>query len=145
MDEYQDDSDVTAIRVLIGAHFDGMRWTPQTKPDWDTFSADFHPDAVLFPARRPAQARTLGQFIERMTGVAADTLHTFEEHTHGMKIHVFGNVAVVLAASELLENETEANHDVSAYLLVKDDGRWRIAAHAWDQASEKKPVPKDLL
>ena len=62
-----------------------------------------------------------------------------------MNIQIFGNIAVALAASEMLENETETNQDVSGYLLVKDEGTWGIAAHAWDQASEGKPVPKALL
>ena len=44
----------------------------------------------------------------------------------------------------MLENETEVNNDVSGYLLVKNEGEWRIAAHAWDQASEQMPVPEDL-
>ena len=79
------------------------------------------------------------------TPLAAGPLHTFEEHTLGMNIQIFGNIAVVLAASEMLENETETNQDVSGYLLVKDEGTWSIAAHAWDQASEEKPVPKALL
>ena len=51
---------------------------------------------------------------------------------------------MVLAASEMLENEVETNHDVSGYLLVKDEGKWRIASHAWDQASEQMPVPDHL-
>jgi hypothetical protein len=44
----------------------------------------------------------------------------------------------------MLENGAEVNHDVSGYLLVKDEGEWRIAAHAWDQASEQMPVPEHL-
>jgi hypothetical protein len=88
--------------------------------------------------------RTVEGFIERMETVARKNLHTFEEHTRGMKILRFGNVAVVLAMSEMLENDQELNHDISGYLLVKSDGRWSIAAHAWDQASESNPVPEDL-
>lgn len=57
----------------------------------------------------------------------------------GVAQSVFGNVAVVLAASELVENGAETNHDASGYLLVKDEGKWRIAAHAWDHASEQRP------
>ena len=71
-------------------------------------------------------------------------MRSFEERTLGMQVLVFGNVAVVLAASELVENGTEVNHDVSGYLLVKDDAEWRIAAHAWDSASEQMPVPEHL-
>jgi len=144
MDIRDESRDEKAIRTLIGAHFEGMKWSPNTKADWASFAADFLPEATLFPAARPVQARTLDQFIERMKGVAEGTLHTFEEHTRGMQILFFGNVAVVLAASEMLENGSEENHDVSGYLLVKDDGDWRIAAHAWDQANEEKPVPEHL-
>jgi hypothetical protein len=69
---------------------------------------------------------------------------SFEEKALGMQVLAFGNVAVVLAASEMLENGTDVNHDVSGYLLLKDEGRWRIAAHAWDKASEQRPVPEEL-
>ena len=79
-----------------------------------------------------------------MDGVAQGALRSFEERTLGMRVLAFGNVAVVLAASEMLENGTEVNHDVSGYLLLKDEGKWRIAAHAWDKASDEKPVPENL-
>ena len=136
--------DENAIRALIGAHFQGLKWTPTTGADWATFESDFLPDASLFPAARPVQAKTLDDFIERMNGVAQGSLRSFEECTLGTQVLVFGNVAVVLAASELVENGTDVNHDVSGYLLVKDEGEWRIGAHAWDHASEQMPVPEHL-
>ncbi len=136
--------DEKAIRALIGAHFQGLKWTPTTQADWPTFAADFLPDASLFPAARPARAKTLDEFIERMNGVAQGSLRSFEERTLGMQVLDFGNVAVVLAASELIENGTEVNHDVHGYLLVKDESEWRIAAHAWDQANEQMPIPEHL-
>ena len=136
--------DESAIRALIAEHFEAMRWETGTDPDWDRFRKDFLPDAQLFGAARPVQMRTVEGFIERMETVARKNLRTFEEHTRGMKILRFGNVAVVLAMSEMLENGEEENQDVSCYLLVKSDGRWLIAAHAWDQASDDKPIPEDL-
>jgi hypothetical protein len=136
--------DETAIRALIGEHFETMRWDASSEPDWDRFRLDFLPEAQLFGAARPVQPRTLEAFIERMETVARANLTSFEEHTKGMKILRFGNIAVVLAMSELLENGSEINHDISGYLLVKSDGRWLIAAHAWDQADVEKPVPDDL-
>ena len=137
-------SDEKEIRDLIKNHFEGLSWTPDTSPDWDRFSRDFLPGATLFPAARPVQMTTVEGFIDRMNGVAANMLHTFEEHTLEMQILGFGNIAVVLAASEMVENETETNHDISAYLLVKNEGRWCIAAHAWDKATETMPVPEQL-
>ena len=136
--------DESEIRALIGEHFEAMRWNSECGPDWERFRKDFLPDARLFGAARPVTARTLNEFIERMETVARANLHAFEEHTHGMQILRFGNVCVVLAMSELLENGKDVGHDISGFLLVKSDGRWSIAAHAWDQAGEGKPVPQDL-
>lgn len=45
--------DVRAIRALIGAHFQGLRWSANTSPDWNTFRSDFLPDASLFGAAPP--------------------------------------------------------------------------------------------
>ena len=136
--------DMPAIRALIGAHFQGLRWSANTSPDWNTFRSDFLPDASLFGAARPVRRQTLDAFIERMKGVAQGTLRSFEEKTLGMQVLVFGNVAVVLAASWMLENGTEVNHDMHGYLLVKNEGAWGIAAHAWDHATEQTPVPEHL-
>src|SRR5687767_13435960 len=109
MPALEPNDDLQAIRSLIGADFRGLRWAPDTRPDWVTFSADFLPDASLFPAARPARRQTLDAFIARMNGVAQGALRTFEEKTLGMQILRFGNVAVVLSASEMLENGTEVN------------------------------------
>jgi len=137
-------SDEDEIRALINEHFEPMRWDTESEPDWESFRGDFHSGALLCGAARPVQLRTLDGFIERMETVARKSLKTFEEHTKGMKIMRFGNVAVVLAMSEMLENGIDVNHDISGYLLVKSEGRWSIIAHAWDQAVDGKPVPEDL-
>jgi ketosteroid isomerase-like protein len=136
--------DLQAIQRLIGEHFGALRWNPGGRADWERFSADFIPDASLFPAARPVRRQTLDAFISRMDGVAKGALRSFEEKTLGMQVLVFGNIAVVLAASEMLENGKDVNHDVSGYVLVKDEGKWRIAAHAWDKAGTDKPVPQLL-
>jgi hypothetical protein len=137
-------TDDEEIRALIGNHFEPMCWKPELEPDWYRFREDFLAGAILCGAARPAQVRSLEGFIDRMDSVARKNLESFEEHTRGMKILRFGNVAVGLAMSELLENGTEINHDISGYLLVKSEGRWLVAAHAWDQTGEEKPVPDEL-
>ena len=114
---YDSGSDETQIRALIGAHFDALKWSPGSNPDWKTFSTDFLSVAQLLPAARPVHAKSLDEFIERMNSVAQGSLQDFEERTLGMTIQHFGNIAVVMAASELLENKEEVNHDVSGYLL----------------------------
>ena len=137
-------SDDEEIEKLVGEHFESMRWGKETEPDWDRFRSDFLPDALLCGAARPVQLRSVEGFVDRMEAVARKNLRSFEEHTQGMQVLRFGNIAVVLAVSELLEDGTEVNHDISGYLLVKSEGRWSIMAHAWDQASEENTVPDSL-
>lgn len=137
-------SEEQMIQSLIAEHFEPMRWSAELEPDWVKFRDDFLEGALLCGAARPARVRTLEDFIDRMETVARANLRSFEEHTRGMKVLRFGNVAVVLAMSELLEDGTEISHDVSGYLLVKSEGRWSIMAHAWDQAGKDSPVPDDL-
>ena len=134
-------SDSTEIKTLVGEHFEPMRWNEDTEPDWEKFSNDFFEGAVLCGAARPAQTRSVDGFVERMEKVARKNLQSFEEHTREMKILRFGNIAVVLAVSELVEDRSETNHDISGYLLIKSEGRWSILGHAWDQASDDNPVP----
>lgn len=137
-------TDEKEIRALIGDHFEPMKWGEDSVPNWDRFRDDFLSEAILCGAARPLQVRTLDGFIDRMENVARKKLHSFEEHTRGMTIMRFGNIAVVLAMSELTENGTEQNYDISGYLLVKSEDRWSIAAHAWDQADDEKSVPEQL-
>lgn len=138
------EEDAGAIRQLILEHFEGMRWDNETPPDWDRFRADFMPCAQLFPAARPAAAKCVEDFIERMEGVAANSLQTFEEHTRKVSVHCFGNVAMAMGMSWMLENGTEENRDISVYLLVKSEGRWQIVAHAWHPMAPGDELPDAL-
>lgn len=137
-------SDEEEIRALVRDHFEGMKWNKQEEPDWERFRGDFFPGAVLCGAARPAQLRSLDEFIERMEAVARKNLESFEEHTRSMKILKFGSIAVVLAVSELLEDGTDVSQDVSGYLLVKSDDDWKIIAHTWDQAGDDELSLKGL-
>ncbi len=86
----------------------------------------------------------MAEFVRRMQGLAGASLESFREETLGTHVRVFGNVAVALAASEHVENEAETSRVVEAILLIKEDGRWRIAAQAWDNAGPGRPLPGDL-
>ncbi len=48
------------------------------------------------------------------------------------KIWVIGQVAVTIAGSEMIENEQTVTRDVSAFLLVRNEDTWKIAAQGWD-------------
>jgi hypothetical protein len=138
------DDDRRAIEAVIERQFGSLNWSPGRSADWQAFTADFFPDASLYPAARPVRHQTVEGFIERMKGLAGTKLRTFEERVLGSEIHIFGNVAVALAGCEITENGAEVSRGVEAMLLVKDEGVWHIVSQAWDTESETKPIPEHL-
>jgi ketosteroid isomerase-like protein len=142
-DEHSDD--VRAIQALIARQFASLSWSPGKPADWEAFAADFYPDAALYPAARPAKRQTVGAFVERMKGLAVTRLRSFKETVVGTEVHVFGNVAVALAACEITENDADVTRGVEALLLIKDAGRWQIVSQAWDAESDTKPIPVHLV
>jgi hypothetical protein len=138
--------DISSIRQLVATQFKGLAWTRHEDPNWVAFAQGFLPDARLFPAARPVRPQTIDQFIARMNGLRTEgKLVSFEEAPLGCAVRVFGNVAVALAACEMLENESTVTRDVSAIVLVRDAGTWRIAAQAWDVETESNRIPRDLV
>jgi ketosteroid isomerase-like protein len=136
-------TDVRTIQALIARQFGSLSWVPGKLADWEAFAADFHPDAALYPAARPAKSQTVEAFVERMKGLAATRLRSFKETVVGTEVHVFGNVAVALAACEIIENEAGVSRGVEALLLVKEEGRWQIVSQAWDTESEANSRASD--
>jgi ketosteroid isomerase-like protein len=143
MDDFDDD--VEAIEAIVSRQFASLNWTNASPADWEAFAADFSPDATLYPAARPARPQTIQAFVERMKGISQTTLRSFHEAVLGTKVHVFGNVAVAIAAAELTENDKDTNRTVEMMLLVKSEGTWRIVCQAWDRATPSNPVPGELL
>lgn len=139
------DDDVRYIEELIARQFASMSWKVGGAPDLDQFGGDFLPGASLYPSARPVRAQSVTEFAERMAGLVGTTLKSFDEQVIGARIHVFGNVAVAVAACENTENGSEINRNVEMMLLIKDADRWRIAAQAWDKATDARPIPLELL
>lgn len=139
------EADIAAIRDTIARQFANISWGPEQRPDWAAFEADFLQEAVLCPAARPVAPKSVGAFVERMKGVAADKLESLQETLLGAEIRVFGNVAVAMAACGMVENGGDPQRGVEAVLLVRENGHWRIAAQAWDMERPGLPVPAALL
>jgi hypothetical protein len=139
------EGDMRAIGAVIARQFASLYWRPGTTGDWQAFASDFHLEASLYPAARPARRQTVDAFVQRMNGLAGTKLRSFREEVLGTEIRVFGNVAVAVAACEMIENDAEVNRGVEMLLLVKDEGHWRIVAQAWDTESPAQPIPSDLL
>jgi hypothetical protein len=143
MDKISQDED--QIRALIARQFTSLSWGNGTRPEWDAFAADFEPSAVLYPAARPVVPATVSTFVERMNVLSETTLDAFQEAMVGTTIHVFGGVAVAVAACEVTENQKDVSRTVEMMLLVKQGDAWRIAAQAWDKTTPTRPIPKEYL
>jgi ketosteroid isomerase-like protein len=144
MEPHQHREDIQSIAAIIARQFGSLNWNPGTEGDWETFAADFHPDAALFAAARPSRRQTVEDFVARMKVLSGTTLRSFREEVLGTHVHVFGNVAVAVAACEITENDAEVNRGVEMLLLVRDEDQWRIVSQAWDTEDPSKPIPAFL-
>lgn len=137
--------DVRAIEDLLSGQFQSLDWMPDKDADWAAFAEGFLPGAALFPAARPLRQQTAEGFVQRMKELRSQgKLISFGETALGRIVYVFGNVAVAMAGCEMLENGSDVTRDVSGFLLVKDNGVWRIAAQAWDVETGSQKIPADL-
>ena len=139
------EDDIQAIEALVARQFASLNWDSGTSANWNAFAADFFPDASLYPSARPAKRQSVEMFIERMKVLAETKLHSFHECVLGTQIRVFGNVAVAVAACEMVENGTGVNRGVEMLLLIKDEGAWRIVSQAWDAETPARSIPEDLF
>lgn len=144
MDERETD-DEAQIRALIARQFSSLSWKAGGEPDWLAFRKDFLPEARLLPSARPVALQSVEGFVARMSGLVGTALRSFDERVLGSTIQIFGNVAVAAVGCENVENDSQTNRVVEMMLLVKDEGGWKIAAQAWDKASDALPVPPHLL
>ena len=69
-DEYR--ADVAAIQALIARQFGSLCWAPGKQAAWGVLAGDFHPDASLYPAARPAQRQTVQAFSRADAGLGGD-------------------------------------------------------------------------
>ena len=141
----EQEHDIAAIEALIARQLASLSWSRGGTPDGAAFAANFVQGAALYPAARPARAQAVSAFVERMYGLGQTSLRSFRETVLGTRIHVFGSVAVAIAAAEMVENDAETSRNVEMMLLVKTEGAWRIVAQAWDRASDTNPVPDEWL
>jgi hypothetical protein len=140
-----EDADVSAIKQVMSQEL-SLSWSRDKNANWEAFEGTFLRGAALFPAARPVKAQTLDQFIDRMNRLRAEgKLGSFEVTPLGCDVRVFGNVAVALAACEMLENESVVNREINATILVRENGIWRIAAQAWDIETGAHKIPDDLI
>lgn len=139
-------ADVAAILALIERQFDALAWEEGSEVNWPAFFAGFVSEAQLFAAARPIDPQPVAAFAERMRRLARNgTLSSFSERPLGIRIAGYGSVAVALAGCEIRENGNTIARDVSAFLLLRSERGWCIAAQGWDAETGDNPFPPELM
>ena len=138
-------ADHRTIRDIIDRQFASLCWLEGGAPDAAMFKGDVLPGAPLYPSARPVVAMSAHDFTERMGELARTTLTSFHERAIGTRITIFGTIAVAVAVNEFEENEGQANRTLEMLLLVKSEGRWKIAGQAWDKETSTTPIPDEFL
>jgi hypothetical protein len=137
--------DVQDIKNILARQLEYISWSASKDSNWTEFSEDFLPDATLFGAARPARSQTVAAFVDRMKSLSQTGLKSFEQTMLGAEVHVFGSVAIAFGVCRNLENRTDENRGIEAYLMVKDDGIWRIASQTWDTENDSQKIPDYLI
>ena len=127
------ENDRLAIAALIAEQFESLSWRPEQPPDLDKLISRFHDQAILAGAKRPVELQSATAFANRMMQLRnSGEMDSFLEVQKGFRVFIAGNVAVAVAGCEMQENQAQVTKDVSVFLLIKDQKRWKILAQAWD-------------
>ncbi|MBH64175.1 MAG: hypothetical protein CL569_17350 [Alphaproteobacteria bacterium] len=137
--------DVREIREILARQLANITWTAGKDSDWAAFSEDFLPDVSLYAATRTAKSQPVETFVERMKSLPETGLKSFEQSMLSAEVHVFGSVDIAFGVCRNLENGTDEIRGIEAYLLVKDDGSWKIASQTWDTENDFQIIPEYLL
>jgi ketosteroid isomerase-like protein len=138
--------DEDRIREIIGQMFEAVSWSETKAPDFTAFASAVRKDAVLVPSARPANPTDIKTFVDRMSGQhSSGAMKDFDEKAHKTKVTVFGNLAVAIGSYVARIDNGPLGRGANGFLFIRNDGDWQIAAMSWDNESEEKPLPPELI
>lgn len=141
-------ADVESPSALVEALYDVISGPAEEERDWDRLRSLFWPGARVRIPRPPAEGgEGIGEwdvegFIEQGRSVFAES--GFWEREIWNRTERFGNIAHVLSTYESRvgsEDSEPAGRGINSIQLLRDDGRWWIAAIAFDVELPDNPIP----
>ena len=140
------ESDRGEIAALCPRLYAAVGWSPGQAPDWDTFRACCHDQAVLVPmGSGTASPIPLETFIAGMEGQrTSGGLTALSEVEIGNAVEGYGNLASV-RSSFIATIDGAARRGVTFSHIVREEGRWVILTAIWENEREDAPLPAALL
>ena len=123
-----------------------------TTGDWDSVRALFIKEAVvvLRTSRTGTSIFTLEGFVDDfVTFITNYNIKEtgFNETILNLKTWVYGDMAhvLVLYEAEIPNSEIPSNKGVDSFLLIRKEGKWKVAAITNEVPTPDRPIPKELL
>lgn len=140
--------DVGSPNALVSALYDVISGAAEAERDWDRLRSMFWPGAkVRIPRPPPEGGGGIGEwdvegFIDAGRAEYAET--GFWEREIWNRTERFGNIAHVLSTYESRvgsEQSEPVGRGINSFQLLRHDGRWWIAAIAFDTELPDNPIP----
>lgn len=145
--------DVMTPESVVAALYDVISGPADEERDWDRFRGLFLPGARLVLGRRPDGGAGAGEeiaiadldeFVPAASSQYAED-GFWERETAG-RIDRFGNVAQAWSTFETRVGSSDAEpaaRGINSIQMVREAGRWQIAAIAWDVELPGQRIPRE--
>jgi hypothetical protein len=140
------ETDLDEIAALCPRLYAAVGWGPGRAPDWETFRACCHGQAVLVPMGTgtaspiPLETFIAGMEEQRTSGAVT----TLGEEEIGHSVEGYGNLAGV-RSSFVATVDGAARRGVTFAHIVREEGRWVILTAIWENEREDAPLPATLV
>ena len=130
---------------IIGDMYASMCFERGQKPDWQTQSEVFAPNARLVRVNDSGiyefDPRTFRENFEQM--IDSGALPSFWEGEIWRETHTFGDIAHVLSAYEMRASRCGdvVSRAIKSIQLYQRDSRWWISAMLWRREGENVRIP----
>lgn len=126
--------------------YEAVGWDENKAPDWDAFRACCHPEAILIPmGSGVASPIPVETFITGMEGQrSSGAVRELSEIELSRSVQAFGNIASVRSTFAARIDGTE-RRGITFAQLVRHEGRWVIINAVWENESDDRPLPNDLI
>lgn len=123
---------------------------PSASPDWEAVRGLFLPEAVIVlrTAREALTVFSVDGFLEDFRTFYASpdvTEKGFKETVLELRATEVGDMAQAWVLYEARVPGGRGNRGVDSFLLVRRDGRWRVAAVTNEVPIPGRPLPSDLF